>query len=70
MKAKIKELWLILECPECFRPQVVSRHVTNNAVIHLLKADHIICDLCDKNYFFELDKDYSVELGESDFKVS
>lgn len=70
MKAKIKELWLIVECPECFRPQVVSRHVSNNAIIHLLKARYIICDRCDKNYYFELDKNYSVELGESDLEVS
>lgn len=62
MNAKVRALWLIVECPECHRPQVVHKHVLDNTVVHLLKTRYTTCDNCDKPYF--------VELKESDFSVS
>jgi ribosomal protein S27E len=62
MNAKVIALWMLVECPECHRPQVVHKHVIDNLVVHLLKTRYVNCDNCDNSYF--------IELKENDFALS
>jgi hypothetical protein len=54
MNAKVKEVWLIVECPHCMRPQIVNKFVKGNAVINLTRPRYMSCTICNKNYFVEL----------------
>ena len=61
MNAKVKGLWLIVECPHCLKPQTVVKQVVENTIVSILKTRFITCDYCDGNYF--------IELSESNFSV-
>jgi transcription elongation factor Elf1 len=54
--AVVKELWMIVECPHCHRPQVVNKYVKDNAAVCLLQTRYVTCDMCDKNYFVKLEE--------------
>jgi transcription elongation factor Elf1 len=56
MNAKVKELWLIVECPDCMRPQVVNKYVKDNAVVRLLQTRYVSCDMCNTNFFVKLEE--------------
>jgi transcription elongation factor Elf1 len=56
MNAIVKELWLIVECPKCMRPQVVNKYVKDNAVINLLRPRYVSCSICSTNFFVELEE--------------
>jgi hypothetical protein len=54
MNAKVKELWLIVECPNCLRPQVMNIFVKDNAAINVHRTRYLQC-LCGTNSFVELE---------------
>jgi len=54
MNARVKGIWLIVECPHCLRMQVVNKWVRDNSVINLLKTRYMTCEHCDGAYFVEL----------------
>ena len=61
MDAKVRELWLIVECPKCLRPQVLHKHVMDNKIVNLKQTRYMTCEYCDEGYFVELkEADYSV----------
>jgi transposase-like protein len=64
VNAKVRELWLIVECPHCMRPQIVNKFVTDNAVVRLLQTRYVECTVCNKNYFVEL-KEMDTDLDRS-----
>ena len=61
MDAKVKGIWLIVECPHCHRVQVVNKWVKDNSVINLMKTRYLNCEHCDGAYFVEL-KEYETEI--------
>jgi len=61
MNARVKALWLIVECPDCLKPQTVVKQVIENTVVNILKIRYLTCEFCDGNYF--------IELSESNFSV-
>jgi transcription elongation factor Elf1 len=67
MNAKVRELWLIVECPNCQRPQIVNKYVKDNAVIRLLQTRYMTCTMCEKNYFVKLEE-LDTELDRPDEK--
>ena len=54
MNAKVRAIWLLVECPYCQAPQVMRKHVLDNTVACILKRRYEICDECGKGYFVEL----------------
>jgi len=51
MRANIKEVWVILECPNCNRPQTASFWVTdNNMVLDLSRLRKMECKFCEHGY--------------------
>ena len=54
MIAKIRGLWLLVECPYCSSPQVMRKHVLDNSVINLLKTRYETCESCGEGFFVEL----------------
>lgn len=45
MEAEAKELWVIVECPHCNRPQTVNRYIKDNQV--RLEDERVItCPIC------------------------
>ena len=44
MDAKIKALWLIVECPHCSAPQTKCRVMHNNST--MAKPFSMECDMC------------------------
>ena len=56
MDAKVRELWLIVECPHCLRPQVFRKHVMENTVISLTKTRYMTCEFCGDSFFIELEE--------------
>ena len=52
MNAKIKELWLIVECPHCKRPHVMNKFVDNNTTV--IKPIDRICEVCFKHFSVDL----------------
>ena len=61
MNGKIIMLWLIVECPECLRPQGLHKHLLDGSIINLERTRYMTCEYCDQGFF--------VELKESDFSV-
>jgi len=47
---KIKEVWLILECPHCQRPNVKNKFVDLYKVQPLEKPFQMQCPVCHKTY--------------------
>ena len=45
MEAKAKELWVIVECPHCNRPQPVNRYIKDN-VVRLEDGRVVTCYIC------------------------
>lgn len=58
MQAKIKELWLIVECPHCQRPQVKCfGYVDGNGKVFNLDEVRILnCKVCAKRYELRFEK--------------
>ena len=54
MNAKVKGLYLIVECPHCLKPQVLFKLIFDNSVDNILKVRHFNCEYCDENCFVEL----------------
>ncbi len=54
MDAKIKGLWLIVECPHCLKPQVLHKLVLDNTVDSIMKRRFFECEYCFSNCFIEL----------------
>ena len=54
MNARIKGLWLIVECPHCLKPQVIQKYVLDNTVDVIIKPRYFSCEHCDGNCFIEL----------------
>jgi transcription elongation factor Elf1 len=48
--ATVKELWLIVECPHCHRPQVVPKYVGKGQVYDLDKREEQRCGICGKMF--------------------
>lgn len=54
MNAKVRGIWLLVECPFCYSPQVMRKHVMDNTVASILKKRYEVCDECGEGYFVEL----------------
>ena len=54
MIAKVRGLWLLVECPHCNSPNVIRKHVMDNAVVNILKARFEECGDCSEGFFLEL----------------
>ena len=54
MNAKVRAIWLLVECPYCHAPQVMRKHVMDNTVSSILKMRYEACDECGEGYFVEL----------------
>ncbi len=54
MKANVKGLWLLVECPHCNSPNVIRKHIADNAVVNILKTRYEECGDCSKGFFLEL----------------
>ena len=54
MDAKVRGLWLVVECPHCNKPQVIFRYVLDNTVDSITKKRFFSCEYCDENCFIEL----------------
>lgn len=54
MNAKIKGIYLIVECPYCHKPQVLFKLVWDNSVDNILKPRYFECEYCNENCFVEL----------------
>ena len=50
MNAEIMELWLIVKCPHCHRPQVRNKYVMHNQVYWFTPVRPIYCTHCAKPY--------------------
>ena len=57
MFGKVKELWLIVECPECLRPNTVSKYILKDTVLRLLEPMTCNCGICDTPFKVELKQD-------------
>lgn len=53
MKGEIKEVWLIVECPKCHRPQVKNKFVHDNVVRFMKLKWDMTCDICDESFYVE-----------------
>jgi transcription elongation factor Elf1 len=56
MKALVKELWFVVECPHCHRPQVVNKPVVDGKVPDPMRPRYFVCEYCDNNCFIELEE--------------
>lgn len=56
MDAKVRGLWLLVECPYCQAPQVMRKHVMDNSVANILKARYETCETCGEGYFVKLEE--------------
>ena len=54
MDAKVRGLWLVVECPYCNSPQVMRKHVMDNTVASILKQRYEVCEECGKGFFVQL----------------
>ena len=54
INAKVRGLWLLVECPHCGFPQVLRKHVRDNSVTNLLRPRYDTCEECVEGYFVEL----------------
>ncbi len=54
MDAKVRGLWLVVECPYCNSPQVMRKHVMDNSVANILKIRYEECDSCGEGFFVKL----------------
>ena len=54
MDAKVRGIWLLVECPFCNSPQVMRKHVMDSTVACILKKRYEVCDDCGKGYFVTL----------------
>ena len=54
MNAKIKGIWMIVECPHCQKPQVIFKLIFDNSVDNILKPRYFECEYCGENCFVEL----------------
>ena len=61
MDAKVRGLWLVVECPHCNKPQIFFRYVMDNKVSSITKKRFFNCEYCDENCFIELkDEEYKI----------
>jgi len=56
MDAKIRMVWLVVECPHCSCPQTVRKQVLDNKVINIIKTRYHICEICGEGYFLEMEQ--------------
>jgi hypothetical protein len=54
MIAKVRGLWLLVECPHCNCPNVITKHLMDNAISGILKTRYEECEECGKGFFWEL----------------
>ena len=54
MDAKVRGLWLLVECPFCNSPQVLRKYVRDNSISHLMQPRYENCEECGEGYFVEL----------------
>jgi len=54
MKAKVKELWLIVECPHCLRPQTIFKYVLKDTVVNLFAPRAYQCEMCDGTFMITI----------------
>ena len=54
MNAKVRGLWLLVECPHCNCPQILRKYVMDNSVSNLLQPRYETCEECGEGYFVEL----------------
>ena len=59
--AAIKYLWIIVECPHCFAPQVFHKLVRNNQIWSPVEQIPRSCEMCSEEYTIQL------ELNNEDF---
>lgn len=50
MKANVKEVWIIAECPNCHRPQTINFWVTEGMAIDITRERRLECDRCGHGY--------------------
>ena len=55
MDAKIRVVWLVVECPHCNSPQTVRKQVLDNKVLNIIKPRYHICELCGEGYFLVME---------------
>ena len=61
MNAKVRGIWLLVECPHCLKPQVIFKYVFDNTVDAVMKKRHFNCEHCEQNCFIELrEVEYSI----------
>jgi len=61
MQGKLKELWLIMECPNCQRPNTANKYVLDGKILRLLEPMSCNCPICETSYTIVL-KQGSYEL--------
>jgi hypothetical protein len=54
MDAAVRALWIVVECPNCHKPQVINRWVEKGVVYDFKTVRSYECDLCDNPYEFHL----------------
>jgi len=52
VSAKIKEIWFIVECPHCHRPQTKNRFIHDNII--KIKPINIECEMCLQTFTIDL----------------
>ena len=57
--AIVKEIWLIVECPHCHRPQIINKYVRYNTqeeleIVAEIEVRERYCTICSKPYKLKL----------------
>lgn len=52
--AKVRSLWLVVECTHCNAPNVIHKYVKENTAFELLKKRYEVCEYCDKGFYIEI----------------
>ncbi len=50
MEAKLRAVWIIVECPNCHKPQVIRKWVGDGEVYNFESVRPYECDLCEQHY--------------------
>lgn len=54
MEARVRAFWIVLECPNCHKPQIINKWVQNGGIIDLGSVRSYECDLCEHPFEYQL----------------
>jgi len=54
-KARLVDVWLIVECPHCRAPQTINKCVVpGGKIVNLFGGHSYVCYACDQMYYLEI----------------